>query len=143
MPWPFPTKRQFLRSLGVAWNSRGYQVSGAESVRPSFNSTIRASSVPSTPTASGIFISTLEVVMPCLQKHGAVFLYNPLNAPQLRPVEPTTLFQSHRVQPELGHVLIPFNMNMLRLIRVTGVEEKPVRAGLPNGGHRSPSLTVL
>ncbi len=44
MPYPPPATFQLRRCSVVAWNNRGYQVSGTEMVRPSFRRTLSESS---------------------------------------------------------------------------------------------------
>jgi len=52
-----------------------------------------------------------------------------LYAPQLRPGEPRTVLQPYRIEPELGPVVPTLNVDVWRFITISGVEEKPVRAG--------------
>src|SRR5271165_3153711 len=57
MPYPPPATFQLRRCWVVAWNSRGYQVSGTEMVRPSFKRTLSESS--SKDTSATVLLSKL------------------------------------------------------------------------------------
>ena len=50
-----------------------------------------------------------------------------------------TSLQSHRIQPELGYPIVPYNVYMLGSSAVACTEEKPVWAILKYCRHRSPS----
>src|SRR4026208_1335706 len=94
--------------------------------RASLSSTMSASSLISTRTASGTSISTLEVRMPCLQNIELVRRNNALNGSQLAPAEAATPLQPHWIQPELRHFLFPLYVNMHRLLLISGIKEKPI-----------------
>ena len=76
--------------------------------------------------------------MPGLQQFGLVFLYNPLNAPQLGPPEAAAPLQPDWVQPEFCYVLISLNMNVFLLVSIASIEEEPVRALAEDGRHLLP-----
>jgi len=58
-----------------------------------------------------------------------------LNSPYLMGSEPTTGLQTYWIEPEFGHFLFPFDMNMGWLGTVTGVKEKPIWSYLFDSGH--------
>lgn len=49
--------------------------------------------------------------------------------------EAAAILQSNRLQPKLGEVVIALDMHMRRLIAITRIKEKPVRANSQNGRH--------
>src|SRR2546425_10802707 len=55
---------------------------------------------------------------------------------KLGPAESLAPFQPPRVEPKLGLMILAFHVDVRRLIPVTGVEEKPVRADSQYGWHR-------
>jgi hypothetical protein len=49
--------------------------------------------------------------------------------------EPTTLLKPDGIEPELGRVILPLNMNMGRLMAITCVKEESVGASSQYSGH--------
>lgn len=50
-------------------------------------------------------------------------LFNqPLDATQLPAFEAATVLQPNRLEPELGEIIVPFDMDVNRLIVVPGIE---------------------
>ncbi len=72
IPMPGPINCHRRRSLGRPSASRGYHLSGTDTLRPSRNSTTSASSVTLTCFAVAASVARLEVVMPCLDQLGLV-----------------------------------------------------------------------
>ena len=50
----------------------------------------------------------------------------PMNSPQLDATEPHASLKSNRIEPVLGDIITWFDMNMRRLLTVSGVEEEPI-----------------
>ena len=55
----------------------------------------------------------------------------------LASAEPTAVLQRHRVQPHLGSVAIPLNMDVRRFEAVTSEKEEPVGSDSKDGWHAS------
>src|SRR5208282_1087632 len=125
MPVPCPIRRQQLRSSGLAWARRGYQPSGAESVRPSSSSTVKASLDTETCCAFGIEISVCEIIIPCLHYFFAVLHHQIFDLDKFAATKPDAVLQPYRSQPELCKRRIALDMNVHRLFAVTGVKEEP------------------
>jgi hypothetical protein len=54
---------------------------------------------------------------------------------QLRRLEAAAPGQTDRIEPQLGDLLVPLDVDMGRLAAVTRVEEEPVRANSQDRGH--------
>src|ERR1700682_4447974 len=102
MPMPGPINSQCRRSVGSPSASRGYHSIGTDTLRPSRSSTTSASSVLLTCLAAAVSVSSLEVVMPCLQQLGLVFLHQRRNLVQFVRGKSKVVLQPHGLQPELG-----------------------------------------
>jgi hypothetical protein len=76
--------------------------------------------------------------MPSPQQDGLLFLYNPLNAPQLGSPEAAAPLQSDWLQPEFCHILISLNMNVFLLVSIASIEEEPIRPNVHDGRHLLP-----
>src|SRR5436309_2575159 len=115
--------RQSSRSARVPCRSRGNQASGTETERPSLSSTLSVSSLMDRLSALGISISTLEVVMPCLQQSALIIHDNSLD-----PSEGSSCCTA-RLGGSRRPVLSP----------IEGTERSH-RAALPCAPHPSPAL---
>jgi hypothetical protein len=73
--------------------------------------------------------------MPGPQYPFAVMLDQPMNSAQLDAAEPHTSLKSNRIEPVLGDIITPFDMNMRRLLAVSGVEEEPIRTDAEHRRH--------
>jgi hypothetical protein len=64
-------------------------------------------------------------------------LFNHLNQPvYLSSVKTTATLKSDRVKPEFSYSIIPLDMNMLRFLSITRVEEKAIGTHAQNcWGH--------
>jgi hypothetical protein len=107
----------------LACNSRGYQASGTEIVRPSLKSTIRLSSVTITLWA---LASTVKELIPTPQQAITVLLNQCLYPIDLISTIPTAILQSDGIEPELGDIVVTFNMSVRRLVAVGRVKEEPI-----------------
>src|SRR6266851_2349764 len=135
MPWPPAIRRQDFLSLSVAWNRRGYQARGAAMLRPSANSTDSVSLLISTCVASGVGLSAVKELIPCLQEVPLVSLHQIADSVDLLPTEPMAAFDLDRVEPELRLAVVALNVNVRRLVAVAGVEEKPKRSAAVHRGN--------
>jgi hypothetical protein len=127
IPIPPPIGSQPSRCRGVAASRRGNHANGAETVRPSSNTTISESSEHETSTANTSPLFT-EVGIPFLQKQRSMFLDESSNHRKFVTSKATVRGQCHRFQPEL---CIPPGLryvNMRRLAILQAVEEKPEAA---------------
>lgn len=100
---------------------------GAEMVRPSARSTVIESLVTATDWALTILNSTVKVFIPVPKELLLVFLYKFLNPVKSPLVKSATLLKSDRIEPEFSGVFVMFNMNMGRLIAITGIKKESVR----------------
>lgn len=71
IPWPFPTRRQLVRSDFEAWLNRGYHAKGTDIVLPSLRSTLKVSSVTLMFSAADASISIMEVSIPASSPYAA------------------------------------------------------------------------
>src|ERR1039457_7039245 len=127
MPSPRPIRRQSVRSAGAPCERRGYQASGTEIVRPSLRSTVNVSSVTATFVAAGTAISISEEVIPCLQELVLMVAEDLLDRRRsTRPKSPL-MRQGERLQPELCHAVLAFDMNVSWLAAITSVKEYAIR----------------
>jgi len=55
-----------------------------------------------------------------------MFSHEPFDLAYLHPREPTAALQANGVQPQFGDIIVAFDMNVGRLVPITGVEEEPV-----------------
>jgi hypothetical protein len=55
-----------------------------------------------------------------------MFLYKLLYTVDLISPEPATTLQSDGIEPEFGYVLLTLNMNVGRLLAITGIKEKSI-----------------
>jgi hypothetical protein len=140
MPSPLPIRRQLLRSSGLPCKSRGYHARGAEMVRPSLRSIMRASSVTVTCCAVAIRISIAKEFIPPPQKAFSVFLYEPLYPIDFSSAETPAVLKPDRIKPEFGLILVALNVNVRRLITVTRIKEESVRTTDQDSWHDSPLL---
>ena len=139
--------RQLLRSSGVPCARRGYHEIGADMVRASSKSTVRASSVTVTSIALAIEIlsSIREELIPVLQEAFFVFNYKPPNPIDFIPAE-TSGFSScnlDRIEPNLNFALAIPNMYMRPFPAVTSVKVKTIGAVSEHRGHRLAAPTFL
>ena len=52
-----------------------------------------------------------------------VFFDNLMNLADLRPVESAASLKPDRIKPELGNIIITLDVDVLRLIAITGVKK--------------------
>ncbi len=136
MPRPPPINRHEFRSSAVAWDSRGYQATGAEIVRPSAISTDNVSLVTFTWVAIEAWCSTAKELIPLLQQLQLVLL-NQLGEPvDFLRGEPVTSLKADRIEPELGLTIIAFDVDVRRLAAIASVKEESKRTTSKHGGHR-------
>lgn len=136
MPTPRPIIRQFARSAEVPCNNRGYQASGTAKVRPSSNEITNSSSVTDTDLASAVCrVSLAEVAIPRLQEHRLVRLHQSRYAPQLCTSKTGVLMEADGTEPELRLVVIPRDVDVLRLATIARKEEKPIGPDPENCRH--------
>lgn len=128
MPGPINSQRR--RSLGRPSANRGYQPIGTDTLRPSRNWTTSACSVTLTWVAAAVSIARLEVLMPCLQQLGVVFLHQRRNPVQLVRGKSQGVLQPHGLQPELGGLAVARHMDVRWLAPVARKEEEPIWATL-------------
>src|SRR5919108_557053 len=126
-------KRQLFRSSGVPCRSLGNHARGTEMVRPSLKSTASVSAVTLTFCA---FASAVKELIPTPQQIFPILLNHSLYAVDLSPAEAAAVLQPHGVKPELGLVVVPFDVDVWRLVRVTSIKEEPVRPKPQNSRHR-------
>jgi hypothetical protein len=69
----------------------------------------------------------VEVLIPFLQQELALLFYEPSHLINLIPAEPAAKLKSNGIDPTLGFAVFSLNVNMWRLVPVTGVKEEPVR----------------
>src|SRR5437773_11128313 len=120
MPSFSPIKRQLFRSSGVPCSRRGYQARGTEIVRPSFTSTARVSSVTITFWA---FASAVKILIPTPQHVCSIFFNQSLDTVDLNSTKASAILQSYGFQPEFGLIVVPFDMNMRRLVTISRIKE--------------------
>src|SRR5205085_12385526 len=101
MPWPPAISRQDARSSALACARRGYHNTGTAMVRPSASSTVKVSSLTSTPVARAIRLLTAEELMPALQQVLLVLLDQFPDAVNLLAAEAVVALQADGVEPEL------------------------------------------
>jgi hypothetical protein len=68
-------------------------------------------------------MSTLEVVMPCLQQFAFIIHHNPLDPSQFRGAKPNISLQPNGIQPELRHAALSFDMDVRWFASVARIEE--------------------
>jgi hypothetical protein len=89
-----------------------------------------------TSTALKLWRSLVEEGIPAPQQFLPMALYQLLDLSNLgRPEAPTGL-KANRVQPELGHTIIPLDMNVGRLAPIAGIEEEAIGPRPQNCRHR-------
>src|SRR5437667_4348118 len=118
--------RQRERSLGKACSNRGYQASGASTVRPSTSSILSASFVMVTFSAATSRNSFVKVFIPTVQQLLPILLDQSLLLIQFVTTKTAAQRQSNRVQPELCLVPLALHVNVRRFIPIARVEEKPI-----------------
>ena len=133
MPMPGPSSSHRRRSPGEPSANRGYHASGADTTRPSRNSTTSARSVTRTFLAAGVSVATLEILMPRFRECSLAFLNESRDVVQFGLAEPVVVRHSNGRQPELGELAVPLYVNVGRFVPVAGEEEKPIRAALQDG----------
>ncbi len=89
----------------------------------------------STFSISGTLKSIAEIGIPCLQKLITLSLYYALQAVNLYTIKPPAKLELNRIKPEFGQLIIPFYMDMWRLLSVSSIEKKPIRACSKYRGH--------
>jgi len=92
-------------------------------VRPSFKSTTSASSVTITFCT---LASAVKVVIPTSQQCCSIILDHLLDATDFSSTKAPAVLQSNGVEPKLSFIGIPFNVDVWRLVTITGIKEKPV-----------------
>jgi hypothetical protein len=73
--------------------------------------------------------------MPGPQYPFVVMFDQPMNSPQLDATEPQASLKSNRIEPVLGDIIASFDMNMRRLLTVSGVEEEPIGTDAEHRRH--------
>jgi len=81
-----------------------------------------------TSTARASARSLGEVGIPAPQQGFSVVLDQALNPTDLSRLEPATVLEPNRVEPELGGVLIALDVDVRRLGCVAGVEVEAIRS---------------
>jgi hypothetical protein len=114
-----------LLSSAVPWRRRGYHASGTVIERPSVRSTIKLSSVTTRLCAR---TSATKVLIPTPNQILNVVFHKLLNAIDFATAKTTTALQSHRIEPELGNIIVALNVDMFWLVAIAGVEEEPIRS---------------
>ena len=66
-----------------------------------------------------------------------MFSHRPFDPAQLRAAKATAVREPGRLEPELGSAAVSLDVYVRRLVAVSGVEEKPVRAGYRDRRHGS------
>ena len=66
-----------------------------------------------------------------------MFAHQTQDTIKFAPIEAAAFVQAHRVEPNLGAILFPFNVNVRRLKAIASVEEEAVRSKAENGRHIS------
>lgn len=64
-----------------------------------------------------------------------MFLHQPLHTPDLIWSKSTAADEPDRIEPELGDVVIPFDVDVRRLLTITCIKETTVWACSQDGGH--------
>jgi len=77
-----------------------------------------ASSVTRTRLAAAASVAGLEVVMPCLQQHALVFLYQRCNSVHFILSEAPVIRQPHGLEPELRRLALARHVHMGRFALV-------------------------
>jgi hypothetical protein len=70
----------------------------------------------------------MKVFTPASQEVFLMLLDEPLYPIDLLPVKAAARLKPHRIEPEFGYMIITLNMNVGRLLTITCVKEKSVRA---------------
>ena len=70
------------------------------------------------------------------QQNLSVVLNKFPDASNIGSTEPSACLQSHGFKPELRQVIVALNVNVLRLIPVTGVKEESLRSNPQYRRHR-------
>jgi hypothetical protein len=81
----------------------------------------------------------------------SILSHQPFQSANLVAAESPALLESDRIKPELGSSIITFNVNVRRLVALTGVKEKPVwsksqygrQGSAPDGFEQQTSLSSL
>lgn len=118
-------------------------MSGTETVRPSFSSTMRLSAVTRTFFAAAVSVARLEVVMPRLHQFGLVLPNECLHSVQFRRREPTVVLQPNRLQPKLGCPTSSSDVDVYRFAAVARKEEQPIRSALEDRRAHSEILPAF
>jgi hypothetical protein len=111
----------------VAARNRGNHSRGADTVRPSFNTTVSASSEHAASTATASPTST-EVGIPFLQEQLPILFHEVANCRQLVAPKPAIRGQRDRFEPELGVPSSLCDVNVSRLAVLETVKEEPIIA---------------
>jgi hypothetical protein len=135
IPMPPPMISQCCRCCGVAARSRGNHTKGTETVRPSSNTTIRASSEHDTSTAKASLLST-KVGIPLLHEEFPILLHELPKCRQFVASETAARRQGHWIEPELRITPSVCHMNVRGLAILQTVKEKPVAANSEQCWHR-------
>jgi hypothetical protein len=64
-----------------------------------------------------------------------VFAHEPLDSVDLDSRETAAALQSDRIEPEFGHIIVAFDMDVGRFVSIASVEEESVWANTQNGRH--------
>src|SRR5687767_13890491 len=75
--------------------------------------------------------------MPRSQEIFGPLYHDSLYAAKFSRAESAAVSQSHRIEPELHLVGLPFDVDVWRLIPVAGIEEKPIRPLAMNSWHKT------
>ena len=61
--------------------------------------------------------------------------YEALDIAEIRASQSSAFLLPDRVQPELGHMIVTFNVHMLRLVAISCIEEKSIWTMPQDGRH--------
>jgi hypothetical protein len=70
----------------------------------------------------------MKVFTPASQEIFLMLIHESLYPIDLLPVKAAARLKPHRIEPEFGYMIITLNMNVGRLLTITCVKEKSVRA---------------
>jgi len=71
-----------------------------------------------------------------------MIVYKLLDPANFDPRETAATLQPDRIEPELGDIIVPFNVYVGRFMAITCVKEEPMGTDEQNGGHRGYPTTV-
>jgi len=71
-------------------------------------------------------VSTTKVLIPTPNQVFPILFYDLLDAIEFATAKTAAALQSHRIEPELGDLIVALNVDVFWFVAITGVEVEPI-----------------